>query len=233
MIKLVKTWFKGHPFVLCCRVCPGHPGKITKKRSEKPMRKATSVVAATFGFLAGIAGLEHGIFEILQGNIHPVSFMFPSMGTPCNAAQVWHAFEPAMTILPNLLVAGILTVVLSFGIIFWSLVFLQRKHGGSLLILLSIVLLLVGGGFFPPLIGIAGGIAGTRINKPLGVKPAGNLSRFTAKLWPWPLVIFVIWLLGQYAVGYFANVFFEKQYGIQPGFDLITPAAFDLYRLRL
>ncbi len=177
------------------------------------MRKATSVETVTFGFLAGIAGLEHGIFEILQGNIHPVSFMFPSMGTPCNAAQVWHACEPAMTILPNLLVAGILTVVLSFGIMFWSLVFLQRKHGGSLLILFSVVLLLVGGGFFPPLIGIAGGMAGTRINKPLGARPASNLSRFAAKLWPWPVVIFEAWLLGQYGIGYIANDFLKSIMG--------------------
>lgn len=174
------------------------------------MRKATRIVAATFGFLAGIAGLEHGVFEILQGNVRPASFMFPSMGAPCNAAQIWHACEPAMTILPNLLLAGILTVIMSFVIMLWSLVFLQRKQGGSLLILLSIVLLLVGGGFFPPLIGIAGGLAGTRINKPLGSKPAGNLSRIAAGLWPWPLVIFVAWLLGQYAIGYFANDFLRS-----------------------
>jgi hypothetical protein len=178
------------------------------------MRKATRIVAATFGFLAGIAGLEHGVFEILQGNIQPPSLMFfPSMGAPCNAAQVWHACEPAMTILPNLLLAGILTVIMSFVIMLWSLVFVQRKHGGSRLILLSIVLLLAGGGFFPPLIGIAGGIAGTRINKPLGGKPAGNLSRFAAGLWPWPLVIFVVWLLGQYGIGYFANDFLKSIMG--------------------
>jgi hypothetical protein len=174
------------------------------------MRKATRMVAATFGFLAGIAGLEHGVFEILQGKVRPATFMFPSMGAPCNAAQIWHACEPAMTILPNLLLAGILTIIMSFVIMLWSVIFLQRKHGGSLLILLSIVLLLVGGGFFPPLIGIAGGIAGTRINRPLGDKPASNLSRFTAKLWPWPLVIFVAWLLGQYVIGYFANDFLRS-----------------------
>ena len=177
------------------------------------MRKATRIVAATFGFLAGIAGLEHGLFEILQGNIHPATFMFPSMGAPCNAAQIWHACETAMNILPNLLVAGILTVVLSLVVMLWSLVFVQRKHGGSLLILLSIVLLLAGGGFFPPLIGIAGGLAGTRINIPLRARPASNLSRFATKLWPWPLVIFVAWLLGQYLVGYFANDFLKSIMG--------------------
>jgi len=169
------------------------------------MRKATHIVAATFGFLAGIAGLEHGVFEILQGNIRPASFMFPSMGSPCVAEKIWHACEPAMTILPNLLAAGILTVIFSFVVMFWSLVMLQRRSGGSLLILLSVVLLLAGGGFFPPLIGIAGGLAGTRINKPLDKKPAGSLTRFTARLWPWPLGLFIAWLLGQYLVGYFFN----------------------------
>ncbi len=177
------------------------------------MRKATRIVAATFGCLAGIAGLEHGIFEILQGNTRPAGFYFPSMGSPCNAAQIWHGCEPAMTILPTLLVAGILTVIMSLMVMLWSLVFVQRKNGGSLLILLSIVLLLVGGGFFPPLIGIAGGIAGSRINKPLSAKPVGNLSRFAAKLWPWPLVIFVAWLMGQYVVGYFANDFLKSIMG--------------------
>ena len=41
------------------------------------MRKATRIVAASFGVLAGIAGLEHGYFEILQGNTNPLSLMFP------------------------------------------------------------------------------------------------------------------------------------------------------------
>ena len=47
------------------------------------MRKATRIVAATFGCLAGIAGLGHGVTEILQGNVHPTSFMFASIGAPC------------------------------------------------------------------------------------------------------------------------------------------------------
>ena len=45
------------------------------------MRKATRITAASFGFIAGIAGLEHGYFEILQGNIRPPSIMFASMGS--------------------------------------------------------------------------------------------------------------------------------------------------------
>ena len=35
------------------------------------MRNATKTVAAWFGIAAGIAGLEHGYFEILHGNTKP------------------------------------------------------------------------------------------------------------------------------------------------------------------
>jgi len=61
-----------------------------------------------------------------------------------------------------------------------------------------------GGGFFPPLIGGIGGAAGTRINRPLGRKP-GRLTHLAARLWPWPLVILLVWLLGQFPVGYLFN----------------------------
>jgi hypothetical protein len=177
------------------------------------MRKTTRTVAATFGILAGIAGLGHGVTEILQGNIRPASFMFASIGAPCVPEKAWHACEPAMTLLPNLLMAGILTVLMGLVLMVWSAAFIHRRNAGSLLILLSVILLLVGGGFFPPLIGIAGGIAGTFINKPLGNKPAGSLSRFASRAWPWPLVILVVWSIGQYLVGYLANDFLKSIMG--------------------
>jgi hypothetical protein len=63
-------------------------------------KKATRIVAAGFGVMAGIAGLEHGLFEILQGNTKPTSWMFPSMGSACVPERIWPACEPAMTLLP-------------------------------------------------------------------------------------------------------------------------------------
>ena len=177
------------------------------------MRKATHIVATSFGFMAGIAGLEHGYFEILQGNIRPLNWMFASMGSPCAPERIWHACEPAMTILPNLLSAGILTVILGVLIMIWSAGLVQRNNGGGILILLSIILLLFGGGFFPPLFGIIGGIAGTQINNSSVGKSTGGTLGFAAKLWPWPLVIFIVWVLGQYPVGYFFNDFLKSIMG--------------------
>ncbi len=174
------------------------------------MRKATRTVAMWLGLVAGIAGLEHGYFEILQGNTRPASLMFPSWGPQqCDPARIWHACEPAMSILPNFLVTGIITVLLGLAMMVWSVTCVQRKHGGLVLILLSIVFLLFGGGFFPPIIGLVGGAAGTQINKPLSGKPR-SFTRFAAKLWPWPLIIFLVWIWGQFPVGYFFNDFLKS-----------------------
>lgn len=96
-----------------------------------------------------------------------------------------------MTIIPNLLITGVLVIIVSISIMIWAGAFVQRKNGGLVLILLSILLLLVGGGFAPPLIGIIVGAAGTRINTPLpwwhkhiSVNTLGLLS----KLWLWFLI---------------------------------------------
>lgn len=180
------------------------------------MRKASKTVASWFGISAGIAGIEHGYFEILQGNDRPDSFMIASMGPPCVPEVVWNACEPAMTIIPNFLVTGILAVIIGVTILIWSLALIQRKNGGLILILLSVALLLSGGGFFPPLISIIGGLAGTKINKPLTGKQPSRVLHFAAKLWPWPLVVFLVWAFGQFLVGYFFNDFLQRNmiYGV-------------------
>ncbi len=104
------------------------------------MRKATKIVATWLGIVAGIAGLEHGYFEILQGNAKPASLMFPSMGPPCVPEEVWNACEPSMSILPNFLVTGILAIMISLLIMMWSAAFVHLKKGEAVLILLSVVL---------------------------------------------------------------------------------------------
>ncbi len=173
------------------------------------MRKATKKVATWFGIAAGVAGLEHGYFEILQGNTRPAGVMIVSMGPPCVPEEVWNACEPALTIIPNFLISGILSVILGLSIIIWSAKFIHRKHGGIVLLLLSLALLLFGGGIFPPLIGLVGGVAGTQINRSLPHKPS-QVTRWAARLWPWPLVLFMVWVLGQFPVGYFFNDFLKS-----------------------
>ena len=72
--------------------------------------------------------------------------------------------EPAMTIIPSLLVTGILTIVVGALLAVWAAKFISRKRGGLVLILLTIAMLLVGGGIVPPLFGIVAGVIATVLN---------------------------------------------------------------------
>jgi hypothetical protein len=173
------------------------------------MRKATRIVAALLGAFAGFGGPEHGCFEMLRGNMRPDGLFIVSMGPPCKPETVWNACEPAMTIIPSFLVTGILAFIVGTIMMIWAAVFVQRKYGGIVLILLSVALLLVGGGLFPPVIGIIAGIVGTTINKPITRQPT-YLSTLLAKLWPWPLIAFFVWVSGQFVIGYFFNDWLQE-----------------------
>jgi hypothetical protein len=170
------------------------------------MRRATRTVAAAFGVFAGFGGVEHGYFEVLQGNVRPEGIMIVSMGPPCVPEEVWNACEPAMTIIPNFLVTGIVAMALGLVTMVWSAGFAQRQHGGAILALMSIGLLLFGGGIFPPLIGLVGGMMGTRIDVPLGGRPS-PAWRAAAKMWPGAIVALFVWLFSQFVIGYFFNDF--------------------------
>jgi hypothetical protein len=165
-------------------------------------------VASILGVLAGLLGIEHGYFETLQGNVVPGGIYILAIGPPCQTTKMWHACEPAMTIIPRYFVSGIVTLFVSLIVIVCAAVFVQKKHGSLVLILLSLLLLLVGGGFIPAVFGIIAGIVGTRIQKPLTwwrVHLSVPTRRFLAALWPWSLIAFVIWFPAEWILGYFYN----------------------------
>lgn len=147
---------------------------------------ATRLVASTYGLLAGLAGVEHGFFETLQGNLAPSGIMIQAIGP---AQRFWsHGGEPAMTLIPNFLATGLLAMLVGGLVMLWSAVFIQRKHAGLILILLSVVQLLVGGGIMPIFLAITAGIVATGINSPLtGWRthlPVG-MRRLMSLLFPW------------------------------------------------
>lgn len=153
------------------------------------IKNATKVIVSAFGIVLGLAGIEHGIGEIFQGNIAPGGIAIKSWGE----SELFSILggEPAMTIIPNLLITGVLAIIVSISIMIWAVAFVQRQNGGPVLILLSILLLLVGGGFGPPLIGIIVGAAGTRINAPLPwwrKRLSVNTRRLLSKFWVWLLI---------------------------------------------
>ena len=100
-----------------------------------------------------------------------------------------------MTVIPNLLVTGVLAVIVALAFGIWSVMFVERRYGGLVLIALSVLLLFVGGGFAPMLMGIVLGIAATRIGV-ASRRPPGRVARAMGRVWPWAL--------GVGALGYLA-----------------------------
>jgi hypothetical protein len=156
------------------------------------------------GVLAGLLGLEHGFFELQQGQGRPSGMIISAIGPPCQPTTAWHACEPAMTLLPTYFVAGILTIAIALVVVLWAAAFVQRTYGALVLALLSLLLLFVGGGFIPPLLGIIAGVVGTRINASLRWwRPwlSGDTGRLLALGWPWTLIVLVCWEASEWLLG--------------------------------
>jgi hypothetical protein len=121
----------------------------------------TRAAASIIGVVAGLVGIYHGYNETLQGNSTPGGIMINAIGPPCQGSSCF----PAMTVIPDFFVTGVIAIIFAVIIIVWSAALVQKKNGGLILILLSIILLLVGGGFLPPALGIIAGAIGTRIRR--------------------------------------------------------------------
>src|SRR5512143_176702 len=126
---------------------------------------ATRVTATTVGVLLGLSGMNHGLFELLQGNTPTGGLVIQAIGP---AQRFWErGTEEAFTVMPTFLAAGLLSMLVGLIIVIWSLWFIQSKHGRSVFLGLFIVLFLAGGGigqiaFFVPAWAFA-----TRMDKPL------------------------------------------------------------------
>lgn len=168
------------------------------------MKSATGVYASTFGAIMALAGIEHGVGEILQGNVAPEGIMILSW--PESEFFRGLGGEPAMTVIPNLLLTGILAVLVSLALLVWSVLFVHKKNGGLIMVLLSVAMLLVGGGIFPPVFGMLIGLVATRIHSPLSWWRAhlpDGIRCSLAKMWPWSYVACLIAWLAVFPVNYF------------------------------
>ncbi|OLS22344.1 MAG: hypothetical protein ThorAB25_25690 [Candidatus Thorarchaeota archaeon AB_25] len=152
---------------------------------------ATRGIVSVFGILIGLAGIEHGIFEILQGDAPTGGIMIDAIG---DAYRFWPgASERALTIVPNFFWTGILAVIFGVLVVTWSLYFVQRKYGATIFLLLAVTLFLVGGGFAPIFLTILGAATATRIEQPLNWwREHLPARKVLVKFWPSILILFVI-----------------------------------------
>jgi hypothetical protein len=181
---------------------------------------ATRVSASAIGAFGGLAGVIHGLFEILQGDVTHSSAVINAIGP---SQRLWpDATLHALTLLPSFLVAGILTVIVALLVTIWAAAFIDLKHSAGVLLLLSIILLLVGGGFGPAFMAMIGSLVATQIGKPLSWWHAhlpSTFQNFLVKLWPWALVTYLLFFSSSVGIAVFGIplVWFispDRAYGI-------------------
>jgi len=160
------------------------------------MNRATRIIVATVGVMLGIAGMDHGFFEILQGNTPTNGLIIQAIG---DAQQMWHyGTEEAFTIFPNFLLTGVLAIIFSIAIVVWSVGFVHKKHGPTVFLLLFVMLFLAGGGIAQIVFFIPTWLAATRINSPLTWwrKLLPEIIRgVLARVWPFSLSVVLICFL--------------------------------------
>lgn len=143
------------------------------------------VLAAAGGVLVGIGGFVHGTGELLQGRGSPEGIVFESWTSGGIARNL--GGEPAMSLVPDLLVSGLLTLGVSIAVALWSVRFADHRYGGRGLAALSMLMLLVGGGFGPPVLGllvalVLGAANRSRRHAPTWVR--GRAGQALAAAWP-------------------------------------------------
>jgi len=150
------------------------------------MREASVTTVRVFGTIMGLAGLEHGIGEVLEGNRAIPELIFRSW-PDSDYFRIMNG-EPALSILPTYLQSGVLTILVSIAFILFTTVFVKRKGSGIVLMLLAGGMLLVGGGLFPPVLGFVVAVLASRIHIPIKPLSGNNPVRnkpFLANNWRW------------------------------------------------
>lgn len=155
--------------------------------------RAIRTTVAVFGILTGMAGIDHGLFEVLQGNVRPDSVMIEAIGP---SQRFWqYGTETALTVIPSFLISGILSIVFGALVVVWAVAFVHGKYGAAILLFITVTLFLVGGGFAPIVLSLLACAAATRINKSLrwwrSHLPV-TLRGFLARLWPASLIALVV-----------------------------------------
>ncbi len=135
----------------------------------------------------------------------------------------WHSCEPALTLIPNVLLTGIAAMVLALGVLVVAAGFAQRGHVGAAMVLLTLALFLTGGGIATLLFGLLGGLAATRIDAPLRwwrTRLPASLVRVLAGPRPWLLAAYMVWASVSWIVPAYSS---DLMLGLTPIVTVITP----------
>ena len=128
------------------------------------MLSGVRLVVASFAVLCGVTGVMAGCFEISQGNIATDGFVITTIDPEHTLAGELTYF--AVTVIPNMVLTGIASIIVSTIAVIWAIWFVQRRHGPLVLLGLFVAQTLVGGGWILDM-AILTAILATRIGKPM------------------------------------------------------------------
>ena len=180
--------------------------------STRTGNAATRVVVSSFGVLLGISSINHGVLEMMQGNLATPGSFVKALG-PGNSWTLWvHGGEPAFTLVHNFLFTGMLATAMGILLIVWSAVFIERRGGSTVFLLISIGSFLTGGGQAQVLLFTLNWAVATRIRARLRfwrwIMPA-CLRRILARVWLLALAVAAILFLAALEIatfGYFPGL---------------------------
>jgi hypothetical protein len=124
----------------------------------------TRFLVVAFAALCGATGVMAGCFEISQGNVETDGFVITTIDSENILAGELTYF--AVTVIPNMLLTGIASIIVSTMVVVWAIWFVHGTHGPLVLLGLLVAQTLVGGGWILDMAVITV-ILATRIGKPL------------------------------------------------------------------
>jgi hypothetical protein len=151
----------------------------------QPPNSGARAVAAALGVCVGVSGLDHGLFETLQGNTPTPGLIVQAIGP---SQRMWvYGTEEAFTLVPNFLVTGLLAMVAGLLTIIWSIRYLDRPNGPLVLLGFGALMFVVGGGIGMLVYLLAGWLVARRIHRPLTWVPSrlpATLGGALSRSWP-------------------------------------------------
>jgi len=185
---------------------------IELNRPQAPINRASHAVVTVLGVLLGISSIDHGVFEMMQGN-HPTPGNLIKAQGPGHMWSVWtQGSEPAFTLVHNFLLTGALATLAGLLLVLWSLRFFSRRQGAAGFLLLSVFSYVVGGGLAQLYLFLLNWLVATRLRSSLAfwrwILPP-LLRRILRRCWPWTLaatVLFFLTALWISGIGFFPGL---------------------------
>jgi hypothetical protein len=153
------------------------------------VNKETRTLYLTLGIITGVMGIVHGLGEVLQGN-QPSESVFIQSRPNSPFFAVMNG-EPAITIVPNYLITGLLAIVFSCAFLVMITKPIHNKTSRIILVMLLSAMLLTGAGFGSPVLGLVAVLITIRSSwsQRFWDRIPVNYRCFFSALWPFPFAL--------------------------------------------